>query len=146
MATRRRDILARDTYLNLVRVHERLSADFSDLFREAGLTAAQYNVLRILLGGPSEGAPCQYIGERLLNRVPDVTRLVDRMQEAGLVSRSRSAEDRRVVLVRVTAKGTKLCRGLDGPVMKLHRRQFERLSARSLAAINESLEEVLRKP
>lgn len=138
-----RDLLARDVYLNLVRVHERLTADFADLFRGAGVTSAQYNVLRILLGGPREGSACQYIGERLLKRVPDVTRLVDRMQEAGLVSRSRDAEDRRVVLVRVTAKGTKLCRGLDGPVMELHRRQFERLPARSLAALNASLEEVL---
>ena len=144
--TSARDLLARDVYLNLVRVHERLTADFAELFRGAGLTFAQYNVLRILLGGPKEGAPCQYIGERLLNRVPDVTRLLDRMQAAGLLSRSRGAEDRRVVLVRISAKGARLCRGLEHPVMDLHRRQLAGLSARSLAALNEGLEEVLALP
>ena len=141
--TRTREILARDTFLNLVRVHERLEADFAELFREHDLTAAQYNVLRILLGGPREGASCQYIGERLLNRVPDVTRLLDRMERAELVSRVRSAADRRVVLVSVTTKGSRLCKKLDGPVMELHQSQLEGIPLKALRALNEGLEAIL---
>ncbi len=141
--TRSREILTRDTYLNLVRAHEQLSADFSELFRSSGLTSAQYNVLRILLGGPKEGAPCQYIGERLINRVPDVTRLIDRMVAAELVTRQRSGTDRRVGLVWVTAKGTKLCRSLDGPTMELHQEQLRRIPTKTLRALNEGLEAIL---
>ena len=143
MARPTKEILARDTYLNLVRAHERLSADFADLFRAAGLTAAQYNVLRILYGGPKEGAACQYIGERLLNRLPDVTRLLDRMETAKLITRGRAAEDRRVVLVRLTPEGVKRCKSLERPVMELHARQFEELPMRTLAELNAGLESVL---
>ena len=140
---RKRDILARDTFLNVLRVHEKLSTDFNELFREAGLTMSQYNVLRILLGGPPEGAPCQYIRDHLLTRVPDVTRLVDRMESAGLVSRHRGEEDRRVVLVRVTAKGTRVCRKLDDPVLELHVAQLEKIPSTVLTAVNEGLERIL---
>ncbi|MEM7306585.1 MAG: MarR family transcriptional regulator [Planctomycetota bacterium] len=134
---------ARDVYLNLVRAHEKLHAEFTALFREHGLTQAQYNVLRILLGGPKEGAPCQYVGERLLNRVPDVTRLIDRMETAGLVERERSAEDRRVVLVRVTAEGGRLCERLRRPVADLHRRQLAHMSPRQVEALSRGLQQVL---
>ena len=133
---------ARDVYLNLIRAHERMNAEFTELFRAQGLTQAQYNVLRILLGGPREGAPCQYIGERLLHRLPDVTRLIDRMVDAGFVQRQRSESDRRVVLVRVTAKGRKLCDKLDGPVTELHRKQVAHLSPSKVAALRKGLDEL----
>jgi DNA-binding MarR family transcriptional regulator len=143
MAARDRETLSRDTYLNLVRVHEQLVGEFDALFRERGLTQTQYNVLRILRGGPREGYACQAIGERLLTRVPDVTRLIDRMEKAGLVTRSRGAEDRRVVLIRLTAKGRKVCDALDGPVLELHRSQFPGVARRHLRDLNELLQEVL---
>lgn len=143
MPTRNRTDLARDAFLNLARVHDRLSAEFAALFRAEGLTMPQFNVLRILLGGPREGAPCQYVGERLLTRVPDVTRLIDRMEAAGLVRRSRAEEDRRVVLVHATAKGRTTCEGLAAPVRKLHRKQFEHVSLQTLEALDGALEAVL---
>jgi DNA-binding MarR family transcriptional regulator len=146
MTTERKDLAARDVYLDLVRAHERLFGEFSALFRDHGLTQAQYNVLRILLGGPREGASCQYVGERLLNRVPDVTRLIDRMEAAGLVRRARSTEDRRVVLVRVTSKGRKLCERLDAPVLGLHRQQLAHLPAKKVAALGLALQELLGAP
>jgi DNA-binding MarR family transcriptional regulator len=138
-----KDLLARDTFLCLVRAHEKLTAEFAELFKARGLTLAQYNVLRILLGGPAEGASCQYVGERLLNRVPDVTRLLDRMQAAGLVRRARAEDDRRVVRVRITPKGRKLCESLAEPVLDLHRRQLAALSASELVALHDGLERVL---
>lgn len=146
MATRPKDTAARDAYLNLVRAHDKLSAEFTALFREHGLTQAQFNALRILIEGPREGAPCQYIGERLLNRVPDVTRLIDRLVAAGLAQRARSAEDRRVVLVRITPKGRKLCERLYRPVNDLHRRQLAHLSDRQVEALNRALLQVLNTP
>jgi DNA-binding MarR family transcriptional regulator len=146
MATRPKDLLARDVYLNLVRLHERLDGGFAELFRRAGLSGAQYNVLRILRGAPRAGAPCQYIGERLLTRVPDVTRLLDRLGAAGLVTRRRSDEDRRVVLARLTAAGRELLARLDAPVAELHRRQLAGLSLKDLAALNRALEQALALP
>lgn len=145
MASKPKDSVARDVYLNLVRVHEELSGQFSALFKRHGLTQAQFNVLRILLGGAREGVSCNAIGERLLNRVPDVTRLVDRMEAAGLVKRIRGAPDRRVVLVRISAKGRRLCEELDGPVMDLHRRQLAHMSSREVEALDRSLVRVLNR-
>ena len=138
--------LAREAYLNLLRVHDKLSGEFTALFREHGLTQAQFNVLRILLGGDTGGLACQEIGERLIHRLPDVTRLIDRMEKAGLVERHRSQRDRRVVLVRVTDEGRQVCQALRGPVDALHVRQFEHLPASELAAWNQGLLQVLSPP
>jgi DNA-binding MarR family transcriptional regulator len=146
MAPRPRDLLARDAYLNVVRLHERLDGEFEELFRQAGLSGAQYNVLRILRGAPREGLACQAIGERLLTRVPDVTRLLDRLEAAGLVTRRRSEEDRRVVLTRLTRAGRALLTRLDEPVAALHRRQFAGMPAAALATLNRALEQALALP
>lgn len=143
MASAIRPDPARDLYLNLVRVHERLSGEFAALFREHGITQPWFNVLRILVTGPQEGTSCQAIGEQLLNRVPDVTRLIDRMVAAGLVERVRCTEDRRVVRIRITRKGERLCEELSGPVMALHRLQAAQLSERRLASLNRGLGELL---
>ena len=138
-----RNSAARDAYLNLIRVHELLMGEFEELFRTAGLTHTQFNVLRILLTGPKGGVPCQAVGEGLLKRVPDVTRLLDRMERDGLVARRRSDEDRRVVLVEITAAGRDRAEGLYGAVDKLHRRQFAHLGAGETAALNDLLEATL---
>lgn len=143
MTNTRKEILSRDLYLNIVRAHDRLTLTFAELFRSVGLSSQQYNVLRILVGGPKEGAPCQYVVDRLLTRVPDLTRLVDRMVKSGLVSRSRGLEDRRVVLVQVTPQGARICRDLEEPVMEIHRAQFQSLTLKSLATLNAGMEEIL---
>ncbi|MEZ5973503.1 MAG: MarR family transcriptional regulator [Planctomycetota bacterium] len=135
--------LARETYLNLIRAHDRLLAGFHELFRGSGLTQAQFNVLRILRGAENQRASCQYIGQNLISAVPDVTRLVDRMLAAGLVSRERDKVDRRVVLVLLTEKGRRLVDSLDEPVDALHRRQFETLDPKDLVALHDILEDLL---
>lgn len=134
---------ARDAYLNVIRVHELLMGEFEDLFRTVGLTHTQFNVLRILLTGPSGGQPCQAVGEGLLKRVPDVTRLLDRMERDGLVERHRSDEDRRVVLVEITGEGRRRAEGLYRSVDALHRRQFAHLGSDQTAALNDLLEATL---
>lgn len=135
--------LARDAYLDLVRLHEKLSGEFAQLFAEHDITPAWFNVLRIVLGGPKEGVPCQHVFDNLLNRVPDVTRLIDRMDAAGLVTRERAEGDRRVVLIRVTQKGRKVCDGLRQPVLDLHNKQFAHLSRTGLEQLARRLREAL---
>ena len=81
----------------------------------AQLTTHQYNVLRILRGSHPARLACSDIAERMIERDPDITRLVDRLERRGLVKRSRSRQDRRVVEVGITDKGLVLVRGLDAP-------------------------------
>ena len=141
--TRRRDLASQDLFLDLVRAHEQLMGEFQELFKAHGLTMAWFNVLRILLGGPAEGLPCQAVAERLVQRVPDVTRLLDRMEKAGLVTRQRSASDRRVVLVTPTDEGRSRCDALADPVLALHARQLEHLSLDELGSLHVGLRSLL---
>lgn len=123
------------TFLELLVTQDQLTAEVVDLLGAHDLTSQQYNVLRILRGGDAGGLPCQVIGERMIQRVPDVTRLVDRLEAAKLVERARTPEDRRVVLVRITAAGRALLATLDAPVDALHRKQFAALTSAELAEL-----------
>lgn len=143
MPSERRAVLSRDVYLELHRLHEAVNGPFSELFRHHGLSQTQFNVLRILRGA-GEPLPCSTIGERLVTRVPDVTRLVDRMERAGLVERVRSEADRRVVLVHITDEGLDTCDLLDEPVLDLHERQLTALSLTKLAELRSLLREALK--
>ena len=128
-----------EVFLNLIRTAEQLRAHEADLLKQHGLSAPQYNVLRILRGAGPAGHPCQEIGARMLTRVPDVTRLTDRLVERGLVERTRSDEDRRVVNVRVLKAGLDLLHELDGPVDRLPQDLFAGLSAKELRTLNDLL-------
>ena len=129
--SRTRPELSRDAYLAIARVQDRMNGDLQGLFKSSGLTTTQFNVLRILIGA-KRPIPCQTVGERLIQRVPDVTRLLDRMEKEGLIERSRSEEDRRVVLVSVTPDGRKRCRRLAAPTLELHSQQMKPLSSTEL--------------
>jgi len=133
--------LSRTAYLCLVEAHESLVGEFRALFKVHGLTPTQFNVLRILTRSHPEGVPCGEIGAGLLHRVPDVTRLLDRMARDGLIRRERSAHDRRVVLAHLEPGGLQACRDLYGPIAEVHGRQFGRLRADEL----EELARLLRK-
>lgn len=114
------------------------------LLKARGLSPTQYNVLRILRGAGEEGLPCREVGERMIKRVPDVTRLLDRMEAKGWVKRRRLARDRRVVQVRITPAGLKLVGSLDEPVRGLHRRRLGRMGEKKLRALLRLLEEARR--
>lgn len=118
-----------DAFVALQKAAGQLSREVADLLRPAGLTPPQYNVLRILRGARGAALTCGEIGERLITRVPDVTRLLDRLERRGLVHRSRSSSDRRVATVEITSSGVATLAPLDAAMAALHRRQFERLSA-----------------
>ena len=109
----------------------------------AQLTTNQYNVLRILRGSHPARLACSDIAERMIERDPDITRLVDRLETRGLVKRSRSRQDRRVVEVGMTDKGLVLVGGLDAHVQRLPKALLGRLGAERVRQLATLLEAVI---
>ena len=133
------DLAEEEAGLNLLRSSEFLREPFDRLFAEHGISDPQYNVLRILRGHGGKGLPCTEITAQMVSRMPDMTRLVDRLEKGGLVRRCRTDEDRRVVLICITAAGLALLGQLDEPVRKLHQRKLGHLTRGELAALNRLL-------
>ena len=129
-------------FIALHKTADSLGVEAEQLLKAHGLTGTQYNVLRILRGAEPEGLPCRAIGERMISHDPDMTRLLDRMEKRGLISRARQTDDRRVVKTRITSAGLGLLKSLDQPVRELHKRQFHHLPAARLKTLAKLLEEV----
>ena len=121
-----------EAYLNLIRTNEVASRSVNDLFKQHGLTQVLYNVLRIVRGGGESGVTCTQIGERMVTRVPDVTRLVDRLVKMKLVTRVRNENDRRVVELFLTKKGAALLKKIDRPLKKLQENNFAHMTKSDL--------------
>lgn len=132
------------TFVNLLQTHRYLVAGLNVALKSVGLSEPQFNVLRILRGAGDDGLPCQGIAARMLTRVPDVTRLIDRLEASGLVGRERSETDRRVVIVKIAADGMDLLRKLYTPVLEIHKRQFGLLTSMELYELNRLLVKVRR--
>jgi DNA-binding MarR family transcriptional regulator len=126
-------------FLELMRTTDRLSRGLVHILKNEDLSANQYNVLRILRGAP-EGLPCGEIGNRMITRDPDVTRLLDRMETRSLISRCRETQDRRTVMARITPEGLELLARLDDPIQSGHRRQLGHLGREGLRALTELLQ------
>src|ERR1700723_3776217 len=94
-------------FLDLLRTTHMLSLCLVRILQPVDVSPAQYNVLRIHRGSPS-GLPCGEIGNRMITRDPDVTRLLDRLEKRGLISRRRIPKDRRTVIARITPAGLKI--------------------------------------
>jgi DNA-binding MarR family transcriptional regulator len=131
--------LQQEAYLSVVRTSTALTDAMEDLAKTRGISATQYNVLRILRGSDAEGLCRNELRDRMLTRMPDMTRLLDRMEEAGLVLRAREGEDRRMVMTRITEKGRRLLDELDAPVMALHRKQMAGLTDAQLRTLSDLL-------
>ena len=125
--------------LTIIRTNDQFQNRFGRLFREHGLTSSQYNVLRILRG-EGKPMPCLEIAERMVQVVPAMTGLIDRLEKQGLVRRDRCTEDRRVIFIELTDKGAALLQQLDGPVMELHRSLVGHLSQSELKELSRLLE------
>ena len=136
--------LRQEAQLNLIRTANVLSDAFEQMLKPHGITGTQYNVLRILRGAEPEGLCRNEVAERLLNRMPDATRLLDRMEQAGLVSRERSTVDRRLVTTRITEKGRQVVDGLDEAADAEHEKILGHMSEEQLAALIELLESARR--
>jgi DNA-binding MarR family transcriptional regulator len=133
------DSLEQEAQLAIERTAAVLGHALAEALKPYGITPTQYNALRVLRGAGANGL-CQHeVRDRLLSIVPDVTRLIDRLEQGGLVIRARSTEDRRLVTTRITREGLDLLCRLDEPVAELHRRQLGHMSRAQLGMLSELL-------
>jgi DNA-binding MarR family transcriptional regulator len=131
------------TFVALLRAADFLSQEAEQLLKANGLTSAQYNVLRILRGAEPEGLACSAISERMISHDPDMTRLLDRMEKRGLITRQRQTDDRRVVKTRITSEGLNVLKRLDQPVREVHKSQFQHMPLQRLKLLCELLQEIV---
>ena len=117
---RKFDSQEQEVYLSLWRTYDRLKAIEDELFGKWQITSQQYNVLRILQASAPDSVPTLQISNRLISRAPDITRMLDKLQQNGWVRRVRTEEDRRTVLVEITTEGQELLEKLQEPVKSLH--------------------------
>jgi DNA-binding MarR family transcriptional regulator len=132
--------LEEEALVTLQRTADRLHWRLSEMLKTHGLSPTQYNALRILRGARDEGRACSEIAERMINRDPDITRLVDRLERRGLVARSREGRDRRVITTRITPAGLKLLESLDRPIEDLNRKLLGPLGEQRLRTLIQLLD------
>ena len=123
-------------FLNLWRTYDRLRALEDELFGKHDLTPQQYNALRLLRGAHPAKIHTLDLAGRLVSRAPDITRLLDKLEERGLIERDRPADNRRVVRIGITEAGLALLRELHDPLQECHARQLGHLSRRRLRELN----------
>lgn len=135
-----------EAMLSIARTAAVLDHGTAEALKPYGLTPTQYNALRILRGSEPEGLCRNEVRDRLVARVPDTTRLLDRLGDMGLVVREREGDDRRFVRSRITRKGLDLLRSLDDVMVALHRRQLGHLGDRKLGLLVRLLGEARERP
>jgi DNA-binding MarR family transcriptional regulator len=133
---------AQEAVLNVLATESWVSGRMAAAFASRGVTPAQYNVLRILRGHHPEPMTCSQIGSRLLDRTPDVTRLLARLERAGLITRTRATYDRRAVEVAITEAGMAVLADLDGPGRAEIEQATRHLSEAELATLSRLLEKL----
>lgn len=126
---------SQEAYLALLRTADDSKRHATRAIEHAGITLQQYNVLRILRGAGERGLPTLSVGERMLERTPGVTRLIDRMERKGWVARRRCTEDRRRVWCRITDDGLALLSGLDAPIAEVDESLAEALDEDELVCL-----------
>ena len=138
-STRKFDSVQQEAYLAIWRTYDRLRAIEEALFSEWNLSAQQYNVLRILESSSPDKIPTLSLTKRLISRAPDITRMLDRLEQNEWIERERSIEDRRTVLVGITTKGSRILKELQRPLAQCHQKQVGHLSAKELKTLCELL-------
>ena len=128
-----------EAFVSISRTAAVLGHALGETFKPYGITATQYNVLRILRGAGKDGLCRHEVRDRLIAQVPDVTRLLDRMEVAGLIARERDDGDRRLVTTRITSNGIRLLDRLRDPVAAVQRRHLGHMTKEQLAALNDLL-------
>lgn len=129
-------------YVTLLRTTDEMSCFVQTVFAPFEITGQQYNVLRILRGAEPEGLPTLTIAERMIERTPGITRMIDRLVAKELVSRESCAEDRRRVYCRITEKGLNLLEQLDEPIQEINRKVFRGLDEVEIKRLTELLGKV----
>jgi len=131
-----------EVFLNLIRTAAVLEHGMGEGLKAYGLTLTQYNALRILRGAGEVGFCRNEVRDRMVKAVPDATRLLDRLEEAGLVERDREGDDRRFVTARISKQGLALLERIDEPVARLHEAQLGHMSRADLRLLADLLEKV----
>lgn len=131
--------LEQEAQLSIERTAAVLGHATAEALKPYGITPTQYNVLRILRGAGPAGLCRNEVRDRLVTQVPDVTRLLDRMEETGLVERIRDTADRRMVNTHITRAGLNVLEELDAPIAEIHRRHLGHMSRRDLQQLIELL-------
>ena len=134
--------LQEEALLSITRTAAVLEHAVAQALRPHGITPTQYNVLRILRGAGQDGLCRHEVGERLVRRVPDVTRLLDRMEDGALIARRRGEDDRRYVATYITAKGLSLLATIDNEICAIHQQQIGHVDGRSLKVLIDVLAKV----
>jgi MarR family transcriptional regulator, organic hydroperoxide resistance regulator len=134
--------LEEEVLLAVVRTADQLQWRLAAMLAPHGLSPTQYNALRILRGAGPEGLRCREIGERMISRDPDITRLLDRLERRSLVKRSRERNDRRVIKARITASGIKLLKSMDEDVNRFTRALLGHLGEQRLQSLLQLLDAV----
>ena len=132
--------LEQEASLNLLRTADALLQRMGAVLKPYRLSHSQYNVLRILRGAGASGLACREIAGRMITRDPDITRLLDRLEARGLVTRTREERDRRVIQARITPEGLRILEELDEPMNEVDRRQLEHLGEERLRIFIKLLE------
>jgi DNA-binding MarR family transcriptional regulator len=133
-----------EAFLNLQRTAEYLRRKTSEMLKPWGLSATQYNALRILRGAGRAGLACREVGARMVTQDSDITRLLDRLEKKGLIERTRGSRDRRVVVARATRQALKLLGEIDAPARASAKALMGELAPRELQELSATLER-LRK-
>jgi DNA-binding MarR family transcriptional regulator len=127
--------LEQEAHLNVIRTAGVLLDGIEQVLKPFGITGAQFNVLRILRGAEPQGLCRNDVRDRMVTRMPDMTRMLDRMERAGLVSRCRDSDDRRMVTTRITPAGLDLLSLVDDEVVAEHKRRLGHMSQEQLQAL-----------
>lgn len=130
---------ATEALLSILRTAAVIEHRLGELLKEFGITGPQHNVLRILRGAGSKGLCGREIGERMVARVPDVPRMLDRMETMKLIVRARDQEDRRHVTARITQKGLDLLSRVEPAIDQAERDRLSSLEAGEIQGLIESL-------
>jgi DNA-binding MarR family transcriptional regulator len=134
------DSLEQEAALNVLHTADVLLQRIAAVLKPFKLSHSQYNVLRILRGAGPEGLACREIGERMITRDPDITRLLDRLEARGLLTRTRDQKDRRVITARITSEGRSLVDALDQPIAEVDRQPLQHLGEQRLRTLIHLLE------
>ncbi len=134
--------LEEEVILNVARTAEYLGTSGAGLLKSVDLTATQYNVLRILRGAGSEGLSCSELSERMITKESDITRLLDRIESRGFISRERPASNRRIVVARITDDGLRVLEELDEPVNEMNRKLVGHIGKENQKILIELLEAI----
>jgi MarR family transcriptional regulator, organic hydroperoxide resistance regulator len=132
--------VASEAHVALLRTADLVAREIAEVLKPYGVSPTQYNVLRILRGAGPGGLACGEIGGRMITQDPDITRLLDRMEKAGWIERTRDSRDRRVVTTRLTKQGKKVIEELEEPLARFERRRLKKVGEKRLRELVELLD------